>query len=304
MNTPINARERLPNLLYDMENPTTIAGFQPQTFIGGAQGAMDLGLGIWGMIKDDDINAPVYESTYQTSAVLPGLRDKAVRDAFVGMDDYAARIRARNNKNDAVNSAIARSGGSRAFVQSNVAAADDVLNLANLSIDKEMEARRVQSMSVAGNLENLVIQDKLNKLKDQQYSYESKYRNHMQEIKLDMENTAGAMSRINSGMGNLAQAGSYEEQWGKNGTQRNMMAANILLALSAAGLDKSENSFNSGSEENLKTKENYDAIDWDAILQKKKEEKVEEKNPVWYMQKSKYIAPELSEKDKLKYGRI
>jgi len=253
MNTPINARERLPNLLYDMENPTTIAGFQPQTFIGGAQGAMDLGLGIWGMIKDDDINAPVYESTYQTSAVLPGLRDKAVRDAFVGMDDYAARIRARNNKNDAVNSAIARSGGSRAFVQSNVAAADDVLNLANLSIDKEMEARRVQSMSVAGNLENLVIQDKLNKLKDQQYSYESKYRNHMQEIKLDMENTAGAMSRINSGMGNLAQAGSYEEQWGKNGTQRNMMAANILLALSAAGLDKSENSFNSGSEENLKT---------------------------------------------------
>jgi hypothetical protein len=238
MNTPINARERLPNLLYDIENPTTIAGFQPQTFIGGAQGAMDLGLGIWGMIKDDDINAPVYESTYQTSAVLPGLRDKAVRDAFVGMDDYAARIRARNNKNDAVNSAIARSGGSRAFVQSNVAAADDVLNLANLSIDKEMEARRVQSMSVAGNLENLVVQDKLNKLKDQQYSYESKYRNHMQEIKLDMENTAGAMSRINSGMGSLAQAGSYEEQWGKNGTQRNMMAANILLALSAAGLDK------------------------------------------------------------------
>lgn len=223
---------------YDMvENPPTIAGLQSSTVFGGISAATDLGLGLWGMFKDNNIGAPGYESTYQTSGALPGIRDAALRDAFGGGDDYAARIRAKNVQRDAVNSAINRSGGSRAFVQSNVAAADDVFNLQNLGIDKMMGDRKTQNLQIAGQMENLVIQDKLNKMKDMQYSNEDKYRKHMAEITLDRDNRRGAMGMIKSGLNNFALTANNEEQWGVEGSMRNLMKMNALREMAVAGIN-------------------------------------------------------------------
>ena len=219
------------NLNKDMGKRSTSA------IIGGTKGLLDFGLGLYGLFKDDNIGAPAYESTYQTSNVLPALRDRAMMEAFSGKDDYAARIRARNQRDMAVQSAINRSGGSRAFVQSNVAAADDVFNLANLGIDKEMEAARINALNTAGNLENLVIQDKLNKMKDMQYSNEDKYRKLMAEITLDRENRQGAMGMMSSGLNDVAQAASMEDMWGKNGTMKQIQLANLMLSAKKAGVD-------------------------------------------------------------------
>lgn len=244
--------DRLKKLMSDFENPSTIniggKSFLPETAIGAVSSAFDIGAGIYGMFKDENINAPTYESTYQESKLLPQLRDKAVADAFSGSgDDYAARIRSKNVYNDTVQSAVNRSAGSRAFVQSNVAAAGDVYNLANLQIDKELQAKKSQSLAVASNIENLVMQDKLNKLKDNQYANEDKFRKLMAEIGLDKENRAGATSLIKSGINNAAMAVNNESQWGKNGTMRSLMLSQIELEMVRAGVKTGNGSIDTGS---------------------------------------------------------
>lgn len=232
------AEERLRAVLKDIENPNTVKiggkEFLPETLAGGASAITDIGFGIAGLFKDDDIGANAYESTYETSKALPGMRDKALQMA-TNPDDYAARIRAKNMYNENVQSAINRSGGSRAFVQSNVSAAGDVYNLANLGIDKEMGERKERALSLAANIENAVIQDKLNKLKDLQYSNDDKYKKLLGEITLDKENRAGAISLLKGGLNSLGQGLNYESQWGKGGVMRNSMASRALMELSRIG---------------------------------------------------------------------
>lgn len=234
------AEERLRAVLKDIENPNTVKiggkEFLPETLAGGASAITDIGFGIAGLFKDDDIGANAYESTYETSKALPGMRDKALQMA-TNPDDYAARIRAKNMYNENVQSAINRSGGSRAFVQSNVSAAGDVYNLANLGIDKEMGERKERALSLAANIENAVIQDKLNKLKDLQYSNDDKYKKLLGEITLDKENRAGAISLLKGGLNSLGQGLNYESQWGKGGVMRNSMASRALIELSRIGVN-------------------------------------------------------------------
>ncbi len=231
--------DRLSKMLEGIENPNTVKlgnkEFLPETLLGGAMGIGEVGYGLAGLFIDEDLGLKPYESTYETSAALPAMRDKALQDATTGGDDYAARIRAKNMYADTVQSSVNRSGGSRSFVQSNVAAAGDAFNLANLGIDKEMEGRRQSALNLASNIENAVTNDKLNKMKDMQYANDDKFRKMMQEITFDRENRQGAMAMIKGGIGNVAQATMNESQWGKNGTMRNSMSANIQLELQRIG---------------------------------------------------------------------
>lgn len=249
-----DARKRIQDTLDAIQNPKTIKigkkEFLPETVIGGGVGAITAGYGIAGLLIDEDLGLNPYESTYETSKVLPALRDKAVQTATTGGDDYAARIRARNMYAETIQSAVNRSGGSRSFVQANAAAAGDVFNLANLSIDKEMMDRKQTALNIASNIENAVINDKLNKMKDLQYSNEDKYRKLMQEIAFDRENRQGAIAMIKGGASDIMQAGINESQWGKKGTMRNIMASRALLELQRIGGPKST-STGSNSESSL-----------------------------------------------------
>ena len=234
------SEERIRKTLDSLENPTTIKvgnkELLPETVIGGGLGIAETGYGIAGLFMDEDLGLKPYESTYETSKVLPALRDKAVQNATTGGDDYAARIRTKNVFAETVQSAVNRSGGSRSFVQSNTAAASDVYNLANLGIDKEMLDRKQTALNIASKIENAVINDKLNKMKDFHYSNEDKYRKLMQEITFDRENRQGAMAMIKGGLSNITQASMNEGQWGKNGTMRNTMTARALLELQRLGI--------------------------------------------------------------------
>lgn len=234
------AKEVLQDLYDKTSNPASWYGISPESVMGGVTGAGKMAAGIYGMFQpgiSPDVEAKSYKSTYQESPQLKALRDMAFAKAFAGSDDYASRIRAKNVHDNAVKTLIAHSGGSRGFIASNIAGADDAENLANLGIDKANRDAEGQKIGLATQLEGAVMNDKLNKVHDEQYANKDSFEKFIAGMNFNRANTIGSMGLVSGGLGDITHAFTNEKQWGKNGIQTKINKAKLLLAAKKSGID-------------------------------------------------------------------
>ena len=147
---------------------------------------------------------------YQRDPTLQTITDASVAKAFGGGDDYASRIRAKNAYETNAEQAVNLSGGSRGAAITNINAATDVLNNANLGIDMAFAGKKTADMNTAMGFVNANNQDRMSEFNDRYTQWQEKNQRKFAGSQL----IQNAMLGVNNSL-------AHETQYGHEGTMAN-----------------------------------------------------------------------------------
>ena len=209
-------------------------GIGIDTAIGAGMGALKMGIGVAGLFKDVPGFKEV-KSNYVEDPKLAAAATMAMSDAVSNNDDYASRIRVRNQRAAQDLKTLGMSGGDRNFIAANTAAAADIENVSNLAIDKQLEQEKQGAMGVAANLQQMALYDRLNKSRDELSVAELNMKNKMWQIEQQNRNTAGAASMIAGGMTDISGAAGNQVANDANKDLQKIMLMNAMAKIGEGG---------------------------------------------------------------------
>lgn len=209
-------------------------GIGIDTAIGAGMGALKMGIGVAGLFKDVPGFKEV-KSNYVEDPKLAAAATMAMSDAVSNNDDYASRIRVRNQRAAQDLKTLGMSGGDRNFIAANTAASADIENVSNLAIDKQLEQEKQGAMGVAANLQQMALYDRLNKSRDELSVAELNMKNKMWQIEQQNRNTAGAASMIAGGMSDISGAAGNQVANDANKDLQKIMLMNAMAKIGEGG---------------------------------------------------------------------
>lgn len=205
-------------------------GLGTENIIAGGVGLLKAGAGIAGLFNKIP-ELPKYTSSYEQDPNLRAAANIALNDAVSNKDDYAARIRVRNQRIHQMMNAVANSGGDRNFVAANETAARDVENVGNLAIDAQEQDKRMKAMGNASQMQQLALFDRLNESRDKVGATELNLKSELSRTELQNKNTQGAASLISGGMNDIAGAAGNEVAGDAIRNSQKIQIANALAKI-------------------------------------------------------------------------